>query len=267
MQAEYDSHEDNIQAALQLSFDSQSPDVSPNNNVGSSVGRGEQQQQQVSSSSSQRRQNVHRERNPSPTKKLRANSSGSASSGSGEQQQRYPPSSQQQHHPQHQVQPYPPGYNPYYPYGHPQMMMAVPPGGEGYGYSGHAQWSQQKYPPPPPPGQQGYSWHPSQQYQQHQFAPPPPTPTGVSRRPQQQRTPASKRKKGREGNLKVDTTMETAELSYEDEQHLGLMSPPSSKKKRDATHGLPAEWHSSPPQEFLRNLVSIWFSCCCLCLS
>jgi len=256
MQAEYDSHEDNIQAALQLSFDSQSPDVSPNNNVGSSVGRGEQQQQQgSSSSSSQRRQNVHRERNPSPTKKLRANSSGSASSGSGEQQ-RYPPSSQQ-HHPQHQVQHYPPGYN-YYPYGHPQMMTAVPPGGEGYGYSGHAQWSQQKYPPPPPPGQQGYGWHPSQQqYQQHQFAPPPPTPTGVLRRPQQQRTPASKRKKGREGNLKVDTTMETAELSYEDEQHLGLMSPPSSKKKRDATHGLPAEWHSSPPQEFLRNLVSI----------
>ena len=255
MHEEYDSNED-VQAALQLSFDSHSPEShshAPHHKDYKSVERQHQQ----------RRQHIHRDRNsPSPTKKSRASRSESHHTGGGsdseERYQQHPQPQQQQHE-----QGYPP-FNPYYPYGPPGSQGPPPPPPPGYpggpplGYPGHQ--SQHQWPPGLRPAQgPGFGWHP--QYQQQQQPPPPqhqppPTPTG-SRPKQQQRTPASKRKGGR--NPKVDTTMETAELSYEDEHHIGLMSPPSSKKRRDRV-GLSASYDwGSPPLDFARGVVS-----CCL---
>ena len=258
MHEEYDSNED-VQAALQLSFDSHSPEShshAPHHKDYKSVERQHQQ----------RRQHIHRDRNsPSPTKKSRASRSEShhhhtgGGSDSEERYQQHPQPQQQQHE-----QGYPP-FNPYYPYGPPGSQGPPPPPPPGYpggpplGYPGHQ--SQHQWPPGLRPAQgPGFGWHP--QYQQQQQPPPPqhqppPTPTG-SRPKQQQRTPASKRKGGR--NPKVDTTMETAELSYEDEHHIGLMSPPSSKKRRDRV-GLSASYDwGSPPLDFARGVVSCFIS-------
>jgi len=49
----------------------------------------------------------------------------------------------------------------------------------------------------------------------------------------------------------VDTTMDTAEMSY-DQSVGGPMSPPSSKKKRDAPAAAPVAW-GSPPREYGRG--------------
>lgn len=256
MHEEYDSNED-VQAALQLSFDSHSPEShshAPHHKDYKSVERQHQQ----------RRQHIHRDRNsPSPTKKSRASRSESHHTGGGsdDSEERY----QQHPQPQQHEKGYPP-FNPYYPYGPPGSQGPPPPppppgypGGPPLGYPGHQ--SQHQWPPGLRPAQgPGFGWHP--QYQQQQQPPPPqhqppPTPTG-SRPKQQQRTPASKRKGGR--NLKVDTTMETAELSYEDEHHIGLMSPPSSKKRRDRV-GLSASYDwGSPPLDFARGVVSCFSS-------
>jgi len=200
----------------------------------------------------------------------------------GSSQGSYPhPQQQQQQHPSSTspqgAVPQPshlhtPGYPPPPPHHHA--------GGVG-GYPPHPQWTP-VMPTPSSHGQQhaGYYVYPTQQQQQEQhqqsqeerhlysmtqspsssFERPSPEPQWPDQRQQQQqqRTPASKRKGSK--IMTVDTTMETAELSYEEEVYThatggdaaeGPISPPSSKKNKDAELSTSA-W-GSPPRELVRG--------------
>lgn len=241
---EYDSQDDHMDAALQLSFED-----SPRNSLRDDDG------------------------NPSPSKKprtppparSRASQPHSSDDDDDEEQhdqhrrradQHATPSRQQQ---QQQFPPYHPGYP--YPYAHP-----------GAGSPGYPPYPPHGFPPPGYPAHQwpGYYYPQYQQHQQAQRHPDLSSSEERHRRDQQQReqepagsqTPA--KRKGSKTNDERDAgdvTMDTAELSYEESMvDAGPLSPPSSKKKRDASRGAAAAW-GSPPREYTRSSTVSSRSC------
>ncbi|KAL7553119.1 hypothetical protein ACHAWF_016375 [Thalassiosira exigua] len=253
---DYDSNEDNIHAALQLSFED-SPEISPKDE-------------------GNRRQDHD---NPSPSKKARTPSSQQryrqlrVDTGGGEE---YPPSQPHPSDTRGGSEAYPPGQHqypyrqPYYPYGGHQSGHQPPPSSQGgyphysssasshlsgYPPQGYGQWpssshSQQRhagyyaYPPQQPPHYQHQTpsdaaHHPHRQAPQYPASPP--------REDVPPRTPGSAKRKGPKG---VDATMETAELSYDDGGGHGPISPPSSKKRRDAPLSSRMGTWGTPPDEY-----------------
>jgi len=283
----YDSNEDNIHAALQLSFED-----SPDHNSRKKDDASDNEQRELE------QEQEREEHHPSPPKKARIPLVTSSSRQPPPQQhasqqhpapasERYP--SQQPHasQQQHEQAAYP--YHPaYYPYHHPMMGAAAhAQGGYPHQYphssspqgvpTSHLPGYPPGYPPqwaPPPSsasaaaaaahGQHpGYYMYPQYQQQQHhpgyQQQPPsstttnvplPETPSSSVRTPARS-TPGSKRKGLK--NIDVNATMETTDLSYEDEN--GPMSPPSSKKKRDSKQGLADAVWRSPPRQFVRGAM------------
>jgi hypothetical protein len=239
---EYDSNED-INAALQLSFED-----SPDHTLRSSP---EECPRRTGGTAMSAMVHRHQPHTPLPS---------NAGEGGGYN------TTAQSRHVHRDTAPYPYGMPAYQPYHHPAMgyPQHYPPTSSSH----HQGVSYHGYPPPPPPGcYPAHQWpttapppppagpagqHPGYynmypphhpQYQQprqpevereREYVPPPTpeTPTSAARTPS--RTTPAKRKGLR--NIDINATIATAEMPYDDMDEMigGPISPPSSKKKRDA---------------------------------